>query len=96
VVSNLYGAVISSTASLSVLRSTPQFDSSASNPKFGSGGLNLQLNGLSGHGAVIVYASTNLHDWQPIFTIPPTVGTILFLDSSATNMPERFYRAVEP
>jgi hypothetical protein len=95
IVSNQYGVAVSSPATLTVLRSTPRFDTSSSNLQFTSGGLSLQLNELSGHGAVIIYASTNLINWQPIFTNSPIVGTLQFLDSSSTNIPAQFYRAVE-
>ncbi|MDB6111259.1 MAG: Immunoglobulin I-set domain protein [Pedosphaera sp.] len=92
VVTNLYGSMASSNAILTILRSTPQFDSLV---RFAADGLGLQLNGLSGHGAVVIYASTNLMDWDPIFTNPPLTGTLHFLDPSATNTPLRFYRAIE-
>jgi sugar lactone lactonase YvrE len=92
VVTNLYGSMASSNASLTILRSTPQFDSLV---RFAADGLGLQLNGLSGHGAVVIYASTNLMEWDPIFTNPPLTGTLQFLDPSATNTPLRFYRAIE-
>lgn len=58
-------------------------------------GLELQLQGLSGHGDVVLYASTNLIDWQPVLTNAPATGTLDLLDSSATNAPARFYRAEE-
>jgi hypothetical protein len=56
--------------------------------------MQLQLDNLGGC-AVVIYASTNLHLWTPIYTNPPTTGAIQFLDSSATNYPLRFYRAAE-
>ena len=94
IVSNLYGVAISSPATLTVLRSTPQFNNSSS-LQLSTNGFSLQLNGLSGHGAVVIYASSNLLNWHPLFTNPPAVGTILFMDSSATNTPQQFYRATE-
>lgn len=61
----------------------------------GVGAFSMGLGGLSGHGPVVVYASTNLVDWQAILTNPPMVGTPHLLDSGATNLQQRFYRARE-
>lgn len=90
-VSNLNGSASSSSVMLNVMRSIPQFYDTS----FANAGFNLHLNGFSGHGPVVIYASTNLQDWRSIFTNPPTTGTLQFLDSSATNRPLRFYRAIE-
>ena len=60
-----------------------------------SGAFNLALSGLTGHGPVIIYASTNLMDWRPIYTNAPQLGTLRFLDFSSTNQPVQFYRAQE-
>jgi hypothetical protein len=60
-----------------------------------NGGFMLQLNGTNTFGPTIIYASTNLLSWTPIYTSPPTPNSIQFLDPSATNFPARFYRAVE-
>jgi hypothetical protein len=44
-----------------------------------------------------IMASTNLLDWQPVFTnMAGTDGTLQFTDLLATNFPQRFYRAVYP
>ncbi len=61
----------------------------------GPGGAALQLNGFSGHGNIIIYGSTNLVNWQPIFTNPPDMGPLDYLDLAAPNQPARFYRAAE-
>jgi alpha-tubulin suppressor-like RCC1 family protein len=92
VVSNLLGVTASYPAFLNVLRTTPQF---GNNLQWGEEGFGFTLNGLSGHGPVVVYASTNLMDWLPIYTNPPVLGTLQVLDPSATNSPIRFYRALE-
>ena len=68
IASNVFGTVFSSTAILNVLRTTPYFENSM---QFGKGTLGLELNGLSGHGSVIIYASTNMVNWISIFTNPP-------------------------
>ena len=59
-----------------------------------SGGFMLRLNGTNNYGPTIIYATTNLESWMPIYTNPPTTNAILFLDSDSTNFPYRFYRAV--
>ncbi len=94
IVSNAVGSVGTLNATLTVLRSTPYFN--AASASFGSGnGFCLELNQLSGHGSVIVYASTNLVDWVPILTNPPQLGTLELVDPKATNLPARFYRVEE-
>ena len=92
VIRNGLGMTISDLAVLEVLPQPLQFDS---NPSFSPSGFALQLIGLSGRGLVIVKASTDLKTWVPIFTNPPVLGTLHFLDSSRINAPTRFYRAVE-
>jgi parallel beta-helix repeat protein len=68
---------------------------SLASPGWTNGGFRLQVNGLTSHGPVIVYASTNVMNWNPIFTNPPVSGLLSLVDSSATNLPFRFYRATE-
>ena len=41
-----------------------------------------------------VLASTNLHDWVVLTNVAAVSGNVLFLDSSATNYPRRFYQAL--
>jgi hypothetical protein len=60
-----------------------------------NGGFNLGLSGLTGHGKIVIRASCNLVNWEPILTNPPAVGSLQFLDLGATNQPSRFYRAIE-
>src|ERR1035438_3400128 len=60
-----------------------------------SGGFLLQLNGTNSYGPTIISASTNLMSWTPIYTNPPNTNIIQYLDTSSTNFPTRFYRAVE-
>jgi len=43
----------------------------------------------------IVEASTNLFNWVPVYTNPPPfVSPFTFIDSGASNYPDRFYRVV--
>ena len=70
-----------------------QFDLSSFVYQPASGSVALRLIGASGSSPVIIYASSNLMDWQAIFTNAPTVNPIDFTDTSPTNAPQRFYRA---
>ncbi|HWY78290.1 MAG TPA: hypothetical protein VN281_21925 [Verrucomicrobiae bacterium] len=58
-------------------------------------GFLVQLNGTNSLAPVIIYASTNLSSWIPIYTNAPTNGPIQFLDTSATNYRARFYHTSE-
>ena len=55
----------------------------------------LQLAGLTANGPVIIYASSNLLDWSAIFTNPPTIGPLQYLEAPPTGQAARFYRASE-
>ena len=61
----------------------------------GSGAFPLHVTGLTALGPVTVFASSNLVDWQPVFTNPPTTGPLDFLDNPPTVLPQRFYRVSE-
>lgn len=93
IVSNGYGSVSSSNAVLTVR--APLFHNAPGNILMTPQGFSMQLNGLTGHGPVTIFASSNLLDWYPIFTNPPTSGTMLFLDTNAVTQPFQFYRASE-
>jgi hypothetical protein len=58
-------------------------------------GFPLRLTGLTAEGPVVIYASSNLVDWQAVFTNPPTIGPLQYLEGSLTVQPQRFYRASE-
>jgi alpha-tubulin suppressor-like RCC1 family protein len=70
-------------------------NSSSTNLFFSTNGLLLQLDGILTTNPVVVFGSTDLVSWLPLFTNSPTTGSIQFLDVTATNMPTRFYRAQE-
>lgn len=95
VVSNPLGATTSQPATLTVLRSSPRFASTHAAIQFTNGGLALQMEGFSGHGDIVIYGSSNLLFWETIFTNPPVLGPFQFFDPTATNYPQRFYRAEE-
>jgi alpha-tubulin suppressor-like RCC1 family protein len=90
--SNTFGIAVSLPAMLDVLRTIPQFDSG---PQFDAGGFGFELHGLSGHGPVVIFASTNLLDWIPVYTNPAVLGTLQIHDPSASSLPLRFYKAAE-
>jgi len=60
-----------------------------------SAGFSFTVNGLTHHGPVIIQASDDLNGWTPQYTNPAVTGTLPYIDSSATNSPNRFYRAEE-
>jgi hypothetical protein len=72
-----------------------EFDRTPGSTIFTAEGFRFRLNGLSGIGPVVIYGSTNLLDWSPLFTNPPTAGSLEFLDPSAITNRLRFYRAGE-
>lgn len=92
VISNALGTVASS---VSAVTSRLWFDNPAGGMQLDTAGFRLRLLGLSGQGYVVIYASTNMSAWQPIFTNVPVLGTLDYLDRYATNQACRFYRAVE-
>lgn len=95
IVTNAMGAVTSAVASVSVVFDPPQFTLLNPPPIFGPEGFSVRVESLSGAGPVVIFASTNLADWQPILT--NTGGSVQFdfLDPVATNQPMRFYKASE-
>jgi alpha-tubulin suppressor-like RCC1 family protein len=60
-----------------------------------NGAAPLRVSGLTAEGSVIIYASSNLLNWSAIFTNPPTVGPLQYLEGLSTVQPPRFYRAAE-
>jgi hypothetical protein len=94
VVSNALGTATGEPISLTV--QTPfQFDTVTLSYSPGNGGMKMRVIGSSGMNPVVIYASTNLLDWQAIYTNPPSAGPIDFTDAQALVLPQRFYRAVE-
>ncbi len=90
---NIYGSATS--GPIKLLTPPFVFNTSLTNLLMTSNGLQLQLDGVFATNSVIIYASTNLANWLPILTNSPATGSVLFLDSSATNRPRCIYRATE-
>lgn len=71
------------------------FNTGLTNLLFTTNGLRLQLDSIYATQAVVILSSTDLVNWSPLFTNPPAVGSVLFLDKGATNLTRRFYKAIE-
>jgi hypothetical protein len=91
VVTNAYGSITSSVATLTVI-SPPATVGLASNP---DGSITLQLAGSPG-ATYVLESATNLGSaggWQPIATnVFDLTGLWDFTDSQATNFPQRYFR----
>jgi hypothetical protein len=92
VAGNSYGNVTNN-AALTVLQLV--FNASSTNLLMTTNGLQFRLDSVYATQSVVIFASTDLVSWLPILTNPPVTGSVLFLDTAATNLPQRFYRAVE-
>jgi hypothetical protein len=71
------------------------FDTSPTGLQWTTNGLQLQLYGPTELGPAVISVSSNLESWTPIYTNPPAASPIQFLDTAATNVPIRFYRAAQ-
>jgi hypothetical protein len=78
-----------------VLRSNLRFDVSTGWLGPATNGFDLRLTGLSGHGPIVLYSSSDFMDWHPFATSPPIVGSLTVRDTTAAKTPMRFYRAIE-
>jgi hypothetical protein len=80
--------VVSSSAALKTVNVPLQFNLAAPTV----GGFHLNLTGITSSNYVI-YASSNMINWTPISTNSGLSGVVDFTDTTATNIPSRFYRA---
>jgi hypothetical protein len=90
-VRNEVGAVLSQPATLTVADSAAlfRFDS----PRYTSRGFEFRLRAGPGR-SYLIETSTNLSQWTPLTSVTLDLGgSIVFLDSSATNRVRTFYRA---
>lgn len=92
---NALGMVESIEATVTAPRPPLVFDRSPGSLAFGDDGFRFRLLGLSGSRPLVIYASTNLMDWLPIFTNPPAAGPLEILDPAAPAHRQRYYRAGE-
>jgi hypothetical protein len=72
-----------------------QFNVTPPNLTLTAQGFRLEVDNAVGSNQILLFASTNLINWQPLLSNPPTLGTAIFLDSTATNSSRRFYRAMQ-
>ena len=91
-VHNAYGNATSD-ATLTVIPF--QLEAKPGNVWSATNGFAVQVEGVSASNMLIIFASTDLVNWLPIFTNGSATGTVQFMDSAATNLPARFYRAME-
>jgi subtilase family serine protease len=88
-VSDAYGSSISSNATLIVqIPNPPMFNSLV---VLSNGAVQVMVTGYAG--LTCIETSTNLVDWVTVTNIVLTNAAVQFTDSSATNFPQRFYRA---
>jgi hypothetical protein len=95
IITTALGVTIGSPVALTVLRTPLVFETSGAFAPSYANEFHARLSGASGTGPVVIYASTNLTDWIPIYTNPPVIGTIDFTDPEVAGTPRRFYRATE-
>jgi hypothetical protein len=94
VVSNFTGFATSQVARLTVLPGIV-FQIPENNGGLGPDGFRFRVEGLLPNGPAILYGSTNLVDWIPLWTNAPTSGFFDWTDPGATNRAHRFYKVVE-
>ena len=90
IVSNTVGFITSTNALLAVTSTTPA-PPQLSTPAYTNGSFNLTVSGDAGHD-YIIQTSTNLSDWESIYTNPMPTLPFLWNDSGASNFSRRFYR----
>ncbi len=95
VISNPLGSLTSPAMSLSVSRGPLRFDPSSVFYQPTNGAVQMRLTGSSGVNPVVIYATTNLLDWLPVFTNSPTTNPIEYIDVPSDSSSHRFYRAIE-
>jgi alpha-tubulin suppressor-like RCC1 family protein len=95
VMSSAVGVVVGPPVVITVVPAPLQFDSSACGLQLPNNSFQLRLLGASGLSPVIIYCSTNLLDWEPVFTNPPAIGPVEFNDPQPNGATVRFYRASE-
>ena len=86
-VHNAYGNATSD-ATLTVIPF--QLEAKPGNVWSATNGFAVQVEGVSASNMLIIFASTDLVNWLPIFTNGSATGTVQFMDSAATNLPARF------
>jgi len=60
-----------------------------------NGTVTLHLLNATGTNPVVVYASSDLINWQPVFTNAPSASPIIFTDTPPAGTGQRFYQAIQ-
>jgi pectate lyase len=89
-ITNSAGPVLSTNASLTLSSTTPAAPQ-LSAPAYSNDSFSLTVNGDAGHD-YIIQVSSNLTDWQYIFTNPNPTLPFIWNDPGASNFTRRFYR----
>ncbi len=90
------GAAASSVVTLSITNVPASFLNIVGALVNDDGQFSMVLTNLTGQGAIVIEASTDLVQWTPIYTNASGFGAAPFIDSAAGNFPVRFYRATMP
>jgi uncharacterized repeat protein (TIGR03803 family) len=96
ILTNLNGAVTSAVVTVTITNVPVSFAVGSGALQDSSGQFSLELTNLTGQGAIVIEASTDLVNWTPLYTNPPSFGALQFVDPNAGNFPNRFYRAILP
>jgi uncharacterized repeat protein (TIGR03803 family) len=96
ILTNFSGATTSLVVTLSLTNVPVLFLTNVGDLQYAGSQFSAQLTNLTGQGAVVVEASTNLLQWTPIYTNPSGFGGAYFTDPATGNFPVRYYRAITP
>lgn len=89
------GNCATGTVTVAVLPLSLQFNTSPDVFRWTPPGLHLQVDGARTMNPVVILASTNLANWEPIFTNVPYLGSVQYTDTAADQLGRRYYRAVQ-
>ena len=95
IISNALGVTVGSSVALAAVRTPLAFETNGAYAPNYTNGFRARLSGSSGTGPVVFYASSNLLDWVSVYTNPPVVGPIDFVNPLADAWQKSFYRAAE-
>lgn len=87
------GNSVTNLVTVAVLPLTLQFNTASNFFHWTDKGLQLQVDGARTTNPVVIYASTNLVNWDAIFSNTPALGSVQYVDPDAKITPRRFYRA---
>jgi hypothetical protein len=93
IVTNAFGSVTSSVATLTVSLPPPVIFSTNSTIGFSNGQFGFSFSGPAGS-TVVIEGTTSLGDWLPLQTNVLGNGPVYFSDPASSSLTTRFYRAV--